>query len=108
MKKLKKLNLGNVTVINSNEMKHIIGGYGEPEEYDSGEYIGGGGSDGPGGSGGGYDINGEYKMSAKERACVGKKLAQECSWDTLTTHYGHCSQTAFTPYLFCSDLRPFT
>ena len=48
-------------------------------------------------------------LSVKEQACVGKPLCAPCSYFNIANQqiYGHCSQSAFSPNRWCSDLNCF-
>ena len=93
MKKLSKLNLKNVTIISSNEMKHIIGGYDEP--------------DAPGENDWTSEYDGSDDEKAKKNACSSKSLCDDCSWEGLTSHYGKCSQSPLVKHLFCASIKCF-
>ena len=78
-------------------MKYIIGGYGEPDVYDSGEY------DGAGGTG----DSGRLGRKLGITSCLAKKEGEECILEGTIERYGFCVHEAFTPYLFCSELKAF-
>jgi len=77
MKKLSKIRLQNAVMLEEQEMKQIYGGSGVSDKTD------------------------------KEKACDGKSLCDPCSWYNSYGQElsGHCSQNAFAPYMYCSDLN---
>lgn len=82
--------------LTENEMKNVKGGDNTVLTESGGKILDDGDA---GGSDAGY--------SEKERACLGKSLCAACAWSTKynQTIYGYCSQNAFTPNRYCSDLR---
>ena len=50
---------------------------------------------------------GSRSKTDKEKECDDKKLCDPCQWSNKygQTIYGKCSQNAFAPYKYCSDLN---
>lgn len=86
MKKLSKIKLLNIVVLEELEMRTIYGGSGTDKGDDS------------------------RSQTEKEQACSNKIVGDPCSYFNKANQlvYGRCSQNAFSPYRYCSTLNVHT
>jgi hypothetical protein len=82
MKKLSKIVVRSIEFLNEQEMKNVIGGVSTDTETVP------------------------ENMSARERACYGKYVGDECAWDNgLTLSFGYCQNFGTLTRLHCSKVN---